>query len=113
MLQMVTPTNLSMVTKTFCPNLFTRDSKENSECLLTLFFSNTVPDPQSSSRLLWVDEVPRVLAYNKFVKSGYRAGVFLHFSATTCLSIHVAIDMACWKGVYIGLENGFSSDHDL
>ncbi|KAK9866877.1 hypothetical protein WJX84_012026 [Apatococcus fuscideae] len=39
-------------------------------------------------RLLWVDEVPRVLAYNKFVKSGYRAGYTPWQCACSVVHLH-------------------------
>ena len=29
---------------------------------------------ECSHRLFWFDELPRVLQYNKYVRSGYRAG---------------------------------------
>ena len=39
------------------------------------------PESECSHGLSWFDELPRVLQYNKYVRSGYRAGQFApHFS---------------------------------
>ena len=36
---------------------------------------------QRDKRLKWFDELPKVLQYNKYVRSGYRAGGCLPFQA--------------------------------
>ena len=39
----------------------------------------------SSRRLVWYDELPAVLQYNRYVRSGYRAGVHCCMRCAFCL----------------------------